>query len=67
MVVGSPAHDVTALQANAQPIDSECVSSFKYLGSIKTSNGDCSKDVQACIALSKQRMIELPLIPSGRN
>ena len=34
MDVGSPVHYATDLQANAQLIES--VSSFKYLGSIKT-------------------------------
>ena len=35
------------------------VSRFKYLGSLKTTNGDCSVDLRCRIAMAKQRMREL--------
>ena len=35
------------------------VSSFKYLGSWKTTNGDCSLDIRSRIAMAKERMLGL--------
>ena len=35
------------------------VSGFKYLGSWKTTNGDCSLDIRSRIALAKERMLQL--------
>eukprot|EP00117_Sycon_ciliatum_P017917 scpid39254/ scgid16723/ Retrovirus-related Pol polyprotein LINE-1; Long interspersed element-1; Reverse transcriptase; Endonuclease len=35
------------------------VSSFKYLGSWKTTNGDCSLDIRSRIAMAKERMLQL--------
>ena len=37
----------------------EEVKEFKYLGSIKTNTGDCSKDINTRIAMAKKRMVEL--------
>ena len=35
------------------------VSSFKYLGSWKTTNSDCSLDIRSRIAMAKERMLEV--------
>ena len=37
----------------------EEVEEFKYLGSIKTNTGDCSKDIITRIAMAKKRTVEL--------
>ncbi|GFS10815.1 endonuclease-reverse transcriptase [Elysia marginata] len=37
----------------------ENVDNFKYLGSIKTSDGTCTKDINTRIAMAKQGMVSL--------
>ena len=37
----------------------EFVDDMKYLGSIKESDGSCSKDVKTRIAMAKRKMIDL--------
>lgn len=37
----------------------EEVTHFKYLGSVKTTNADCSKDINIRIGMAKRRMIDL--------
>lgn len=45
----------------------ENVSDFKYLGSIKTNNGTCTKDIKVRISMAKQKMIELNNIWKDRG
>ena len=45
----------------------ERVEHFKYLGSTKTSNAYCSKDVNIRIATGKQCMVELSTIWNDKN
>ena len=39
--------------------DLENVTDFKYLGSIKASDGTCTKDVKCRIGMAKQKMVHL--------
>ena len=41
--------------------------SFKYLGSIKSSDGTCLKDVKTRIAMAKQKMLQLNNIWKDRG
>lgn len=45
----------------------EKVDSFKYLGSIKTDDGTCLKDVKTRIAMAKQKMLQLNNIWKDRG
>ena len=44
----------------------EKVQNFKYLGSVKTSDGTCAKDVKTRKAMAKQKMIQLKNIWKDR-
>ena len=56
MTIGDVQDDIT-IRVNNDPV--EKVKQFKYLGSIKSTDGDCSKDVNARIAMAKRKMCEL--------
>ena len=45
----------------------EKVKQFKYIGSIKSTDGDCSKDVNARIAMAKRRMYVLTTLWKDRS
>ncbi|XP_072021391.1 uncharacterized protein [Amphiura filiformis] len=45
----------------------EQVDHFKYLGSVKTSNANCTADIKASIGMAKGRMIELQDLWNDRN
>ncbi len=45
----------------------ERVDNFKYLGSIKSSDGTCLQDVKARIAMAKQKMIQLNNVWKDRS
>ena len=45
----------------------ERVEHFKYLGSIKTEDGFCTKDIGARLAMGKQRMVQLENIWKDKN
>ena len=45
----------------------EEVESFKYLGSVKTRFGDCSKDIKTRIAIAKRKTLELTDIWKSRQ
>ena len=45
----------------------ENVEHFKYLGSIKTANGTCSKDILTRIGMARQRMLQLQNIWKDRS
>ena len=55
MTIGDVPDDIT-IRVNNDPV--EKVKQFKYLGSLKSTDGDCSKDVNARIAMAKRRMCE---------
>ena len=38
--------------------DLEDVTDFKYLGSIKASDGTCTKDIKCRIGMAKQKMVQ---------
>ena len=59
MTIGDVPDDIT-IRVNNEPV--EKVKQFKYLGS-----GDCSKDVNASIAMAKRRMCELTTLSKGRS
>ena len=56
MTIGDVPGNIT-IRVNNDPVEN--VKQFKYLGSLKTTDGDCSKDVNARIAMAKRRMCEL--------
>ena len=56
MIIGDVPDDIT-IRINNDPV--EKVKHFKYLGSLKSSDGDCSKDVNGRIAMAKRIMCEL--------
>ena len=45
----------------------EHVNHFKYLGSTKKANANCSNDIKSRIAIAKKRMIDLQLIWNDKN
>ena len=45
----------------------EQVDRFKYLGSTKTANANCSNDIKSRIAIAKKRMIDLQVIWNDTN
>ena len=48
-------------------VDLEYVPDMKYLGSIKTCDGSCAKDVKTRIAMAKKKMIDLNNIWKDRG
>ena len=42
---------------NGTPLEN--ITDFKYLGSVKTNDGSCSKDIKIRIAMAKHKMVEL--------
>ena len=46
---------------------SEVVEHFKYLGSLKAADGNCSKDTRSRIGMAKKRMLDLVPIWKGRG
>ena len=64
MTIGDVPDDIT-IRVNNDPV--EKVKQFKYLGSLKSTDGDCSKDVNARIAMAKRRMCELTTLWKDRS
>ena len=56
MTIRDVPDDIT-IRVNSDPV--EKVKHFKYVGFLKSSDGDCSKDLNARIAMAKRRMCEL--------
>ena len=56
--------DIT-IRVNNDPV--EKVKQFKYLGSLKSTDGDCSTDVNARIAMAKRKMCELTTLWKDRS
>ena len=63
MTIGDVPGNIT-IRVNNDPV--EKVRQIKYLGSLKTTDGDCSKDVNARIAMAKRRMCELTTLRKDR-
>ena len=64
MTIGDMPDDIN-IRVNNDPV--EKVKQFKYLGSLKSTDGDCSKDVNARIAMAKRRMCELTTLWKDRS
>ena len=64
MTIGDVPDDIN-IRVNNDPV--EKVKQFKYLGSLKSMDGDCSKDVNARIAMAKRRMCELTTLWKDRS
>ena len=64
MTIGDMPDDIT-IRVNNDPV--EKVKHFKYIGSLKSSDGDCSKDVNVRIAMAKRRMCELTTLWNVRS
>ena len=64
MTIGDVPDDIT-IRVNNDPV--EKIKHFKYLGSLKLSNGDCSKYVNTRIAMAKRRMCELTTLWHDRS
>ena len=64
MTIGDVPDDIT-IRVNIDPV--EKVKQFNYLGSLKSTDGDCSKDVNARIAMAKRRMCELTTLWKDRS
>ena len=64
MTIGDVPDDIN-IRVNNDPV--EKVKQFKYLGSLKSTEGDCSKDVNARIAMAKRRMCELTTLWKDRS
>ena len=56
--------DGITIRVNNDPVGK--VKHFKYLGSLKSADGDCSKDVNARIAMAKRIMCELTTLWKDR-
>uniref|UniRef100_A0A672J9D7 Reverse transcriptase domain-containing protein n=1 Tax=Salarias fasciatus TaxID=181472 RepID=A0A672J9D7_SALFA len=56
---------ILTVEINGEEIGT--VSKFKYLGSVKTENGDCCPDIKAHIAMGKKRMRDLTPIWKDRG
>ena len=63
MTIGDVPDDIT-IRVNNDPV--EKVKQFKYIGSLKSTDGDCSKDVNARIAMAKRtnHLVEGSVHPS---
>ena len=57
--------EFTSIKVNGEQL--EKVENFKYLGSIKSSDGTCTQDVKARIAMAKQKMLQLNNIWKDRS
>ena len=53
------------IRINGTPLEN--VSDFKYLGSTKTADGSCTKDIKMRIAMAKQKMVQLTNIWKDRG
>ena len=61
MTIGDVPDDIT-IRVNNDPVEKS-----KYIGSLKSSDGDCSKDVNARIAMAKLIMCELTILWKDRS
>ena len=57
--------DYITIRVNNDPVQK--VKQFKYLGSLKSTDGECSKDVNARIAMANRRMCELTTLWKDRS
>ena len=40
---------------------------FKFLGSYKSADGDCTNEIKRCIAMARQKAVELTTIWKDKN
>ena len=64
MTIGDMPDDIT-IRVNNDTVDK--VKQFKYIGSLTSTDGDCSKDANARIAMAKRRMCELTTLWKVRS
>ena len=63
--IGDVPDDIT-IRVNNDPVE-KVKKQFKYLSSLKTTDGDCSKHVNARIAMAKRRMCERTTLWKDRS
>ena len=59
-ITGPGSQDPQQIRINGT--DLKNVTDFKYLGSIKASDGTCTKDIKCRIGMAKQKMVQLNII-----
>ena len=65
LVAGADPDEVHNIQIDSETV--EQVENFKYLGSTKYNNANCSKDIKSRIAIAKKRMADLQVLWNDRN
>ena len=65
LVAGSDQDEVHTTDIDGEKVDQ--VDHFKYLGSTKYYNANCSRDIRSMIAIAKKRMIDLQVLWNDRN
>ena len=65
LVAGTDLDEVHNIQIDGGTV--EQVDHFKYLGSTKYNNANCSRDIKSRIAIAKKRMIDLQVLWNDRN
>ncbi len=59
--------NINSLDLQMEGDDIEVVQEFKYLGAVKTSNGDCTTEIKRRIAMAKDKVTRLMKIWKARN
>ena len=59
--------DNISVQVDHEGESLEQVHDFKFLGSCKSADGDCTKEIKRCIALARQKAVVLASIWKDRN
>ena len=57
-------HDNISVQVDNEGESLEQVHDFKFLGSYKSADGDCTKEIKRRIALARQKAVVLPVLAS---
>ena len=53
------------VRPTAEHVQIEVVEHFKYLGSLKSANGNCNNDIKSRIGMAKKRMLDM--VPIGKD
>ena len=65
LVAGVDPDEVHNIEIDGETVQQ--VDHFKYLGSTKYNDANCSKDIKSRIAIGKRRMIDLQVLWNDRN